>query len=83
MPNSPSRDVKVGGMARIALVVGASGIVGAATAARLASEGWTVHGLARHPGDTDGVRPVAADLQEPAGLEPVRLLSKRSFDLSL
>ena len=36
-------------MARTALVAGASGIVGSATAALLAAEGWTVHGLARRP----------------------------------
>jgi nucleoside-diphosphate-sugar epimerase len=45
-----------------ALVVGASGIVGSATAALLAEQGWTVHGLARRPVDQPGVLPVAADL---------------------
>ncbi len=52
---------------RTALVVGASGIVGGATAALLAAEGWTVHGLARRPGAQPGVQPLAADLQDPAG----------------
>ncbi len=54
-------------MAGTALVVGASGIVGGATAALLAREGWTVHGLARRPAGTAGVRPVAADLRDAAG----------------
>jgi nucleoside-diphosphate-sugar epimerase len=54
-------------MARTALVVGASGIVGSATAALLAGQGWTVHGLARRPVNQAGVVPVAADLQDPDG----------------
>jgi nucleoside-diphosphate-sugar epimerase len=49
-------------MAKTALVVGASGIVGSATAKLLVAQGWTVHGLARRPGDQAGVQPVAADL---------------------
>ena len=53
-------------MARTALVVGASGIVGSATAALLADQGWTVHGLARRPVPQDKVSPVAADLQDAA-----------------
>lgn len=64
-------------MAKTALVVGASGIVGSATAALLAEQGWTVHGLARRPRAQDGVLPVAADLQDRiatadalAGLDP-------------
>jgi nucleoside-diphosphate-sugar epimerase len=51
-------------MAKTALVVGASGIVGSATAALLVEQGWTVHGLARRPTGQDGVIPVAADLQD-------------------
>jgi nucleoside-diphosphate-sugar epimerase len=51
-------------MAKTALVVGSSGIVGSATAALLAERGWTVHGLARRPAAQAGVRPVAADLQD-------------------
>jgi len=51
-------------MARSALVVGASGIVGSATAALLDAQGWSVHGLARRPLDQAGVMPVAADLQD-------------------
>lgn len=51
-------------MAKTALVVGASGIVGSATAALLVEQGWTVHGLARRPVEQHGVQPVAADLQD-------------------
>ncbi len=54
-------------MAKTALVVGASGIVGSATAALLVERGWTVHGLARRPTGQPGVRPVAADLQDAEG----------------
>jgi nucleoside-diphosphate-sugar epimerase len=50
-----------------ALVVGASGIVGSATADLLLSEGWTVHGLSRRPVEKPGVLPVVADLQDNAG----------------
>ena len=50
-------------------MVGASGIVGSALARHLLEMGWTVHGLARRPPtDIDGLRPVAADLQDPAAL---------------
>ena len=51
-------------MAKTAFVVGASGIVGSATAALLVEQGWTVHGLARRPTGQVGVEPVAADLQD-------------------
>ncbi|RZF65065.1 SDR family oxidoreductase [Sphingomonas populi] len=51
-------------MAGSALVVGASGIVGSATAALLDAQGWTVHGLARRPLQQARVTPVAADLQD-------------------
>ncbi|NYD91349.1 SDR family oxidoreductase [Sphingomonas melonis] len=54
-------------MTKQALIVGASGIVGSATAALLVEQGWTVHGLARRPGDQPGVQPVAADLLDAAG----------------
>jgi nucleoside-diphosphate-sugar epimerase len=56
-------------MSNTALIVGASGIVGSATAALLHQEGWHVAGLARHPVRQDGVAPVAGDLQDPASLE--------------
>lgn len=55
-------------MSNTALIVGASGIVGSATAALLHQEGWQVAGLARHPVRQDGVAPVAGDLQDPASL---------------
>ncbi|MDR6126353.1 nucleoside-diphosphate-sugar epimerase [Sphingomonas sp. SORGH_AS802] len=51
-------------MTKTALVVGASGIVGSATATLLVEQGWTVHGLARRPTEQSGVRPIAADLQD-------------------
>jgi nucleoside-diphosphate-sugar epimerase len=53
-------------MGETALVVGASGIVGSATADLLMSEGWTVHGLSRRPTGQAGVVPVSADLQDKA-----------------
>lgn len=53
-------------MAGTALVVGASGIVGGATADLLLSEGWTVHGLSRRPAGRAGISPVAADLRDGA-----------------
>ncbi len=52
-------------MVKSALVVGASGIVGSATAALLAGQRWDVHGLARRPVSQPGVRPVVADLRDP------------------
>ena len=56
-------------MKRSALVVGASGIVGNTLGRHLARTGWEVHGLARRPpGDIAGVRPIAADLLDPAAL---------------
>jgi nucleoside-diphosphate-sugar epimerase len=54
-------------MGRTALVVGVSGIVGSAAAARLLDAGWTVYGLARRPGEAPGVVHVSADLQDAAG----------------
>ncbi len=51
-------------MTKTALVVGASGIVGSATAELLVEKGWSVHGLARRPTGQPGVQPVAADLQD-------------------
>lgn len=51
-------------MTKTALVVGASGIVGSATAQLLVEHGWAVHGLARRPTDLAGVQPIVADLQD-------------------
>jgi nucleoside-diphosphate-sugar epimerase len=53
-------------MGQTALIVGASGIAGSATAALLVDQGWQVHGLARRPIPQPGVHPVAADLQDSA-----------------
>jgi nucleoside-diphosphate-sugar epimerase len=55
-------------MSKIALIVGASGIVGGAAADLLVEQGWTVFGLSRRPGLAQtGVQPVAADLRDAAG----------------
>ncbi|MES5098800.1 SDR family oxidoreductase [Agrobacterium sp. BA1120] len=50
-------------MVKTALVVGASGIVGSATANLLLEQGWQVYGLSRKPGQQESIIPVAADLQ--------------------
>jgi nucleoside-diphosphate-sugar epimerase len=56
-------------MANTALIVGASGIVGNNLARHLRQRGWEVLGLARRPPtDIDGLKPVAADLLDPAVL---------------
>jgi nucleoside-diphosphate-sugar epimerase len=55
-------------MSRSALVVGVSGIAGGALATRLLATGWPVHGLARSPTSLPGVRPIVADLRDPASL---------------
>ena len=56
-------------IARTALIVGASGIIGSHAARELIAAGWTVHGLARRPrADLPGLHPVAADLLDPNGL---------------
>ena len=64
-------------MSQTALIAGASGIIGGATAALLIEQGWSVHGLARRSVQIDGVRQVEADLQDAAsttsalaGIEP-------------
>ena len=51
-----------------ALVAGVTGITGGALAARLAANGWTVHGLSRRPPrrPVDGVELVHADLADVA-----------------
>lgn len=46
----------------IALVVGATGITGGNLASYLTASGWTVYGLSRNPGQSNGMIPVAADL---------------------
>jgi nucleoside-diphosphate-sugar epimerase len=53
-----------------ALIAGATGIVGLNLASHLASQGdWAVYGLARQPGSSPGVQPVAADLLQPDSLQ--------------
>jgi nucleoside-diphosphate-sugar epimerase len=53
-------------MKRIAIVVGASGIVGGNLARHLLAQDWIVYGLARRPPtDIPGLRPVTADLLQP------------------
>ncbi|MBN7805913.1 NAD-dependent epimerase/dehydratase family protein [Agrobacterium rosae] len=59
-------------MVKTALVVGASGIVGSATANLLLEEGWTVYGLSRRPTEQEGIIPVAANLQD--AIETARAL---------
>jgi nucleoside-diphosphate-sugar epimerase len=57
-------------MDKIALIVGASGIVGSNLANELLANGWTTYGLARRPQtDLPGLQPVAADLLDPTSLE--------------
>ena len=52
-----------------ALIAGVSGIVGNNLASHLLRQGWEVSGLARRPpADIRGLRAVAADLLDPAGL---------------
>ena len=53
-------------MTGTALVVGASGIVGSATASLLNTTGWAVHGLSRRAEAAPGILPVVADLQDAA-----------------
>jgi len=48
-----------------ALIVGASGIVGRNLADHLTAEkNWTIYGLARNPGQREGIIPIAVDLQD-------------------
>ncbi|MEJ0092422.1 MAG: SDR family oxidoreductase [Methylocella sp.] len=51
-----------------ALVVGSTGISGSNLADLLLEKGWTVHGLARTPSSSGGVKPVAADLLDIASV---------------
>jgi nucleoside-diphosphate-sugar epimerase len=53
---------------KIALIAGASGIVGQNLALLLVEQGWEVVGLARRAVELQGVVAVAADLQDPAAL---------------
>ena len=55
-------------MMNTALVVGATGIAGSATARLLVENDWRVTGLARKPIAQDGVMPIAADLLDAPSL---------------
>ncbi|BAP45173.1 aldo-keto reductase family protein [Pseudomonas sp. StFLB209] len=55
-------------MTHLALIVGASGIVGSATTQLLLENGWQVAALSRNPARQEGVIPVAADLQDPTSV---------------
>ena len=57
-------------MARSALIVGVTGIVGRNLAEHLlATGGWSVEGIARHPEQAPhGVAPIAVDLRDAAGV---------------
>ncbi|MGE1151796.1 SDR family oxidoreductase [Pseudomonas kitaguniensis] len=56
-------------MTQIALVVGASGIVGSAITQLLLDNKWQVAALSRSPSKVPGVIPVAADLQDRASVQ--------------
>ncbi|RSK42501.1 SDR family oxidoreductase [Hymenobacter perfusus] len=58
-------------MQDIALVVGASGIIGSNLARELVAHDWPTYGLARtpRPDDVPGLHPVAANLLDPASLQ--------------
>ncbi|HVA47958.1 MAG TPA: SDR family oxidoreductase [Pirellulales bacterium] len=54
-----------------ALIAGATGLIGSNLAEHLVSKGWEVYGLARQPqSGVPGIRPVAADMLDPASLRP-------------
>jgi nucleoside-diphosphate-sugar epimerase len=54
-------------MKKTALIVGVSGIVGRNLADLLiAEQDWIVYGVARRPGQRDGILPIAVDLQDAA-----------------
>ena len=56
------------GSTRTALVVGVTGITGAALAERLVSDGWTVHGVSRSAPLNEAVRHVQADVLDSSAL---------------
>jgi nucleoside-diphosphate-sugar epimerase len=56
-------------MKKTALIVGVSGIVGRNLADLLITEqDWTVYGVARRPGQREGIIPIAVDLQDAAAV---------------
>ena len=57
-------------MKKTALIVGVSGLVGRNLADLLIAEGdWTVYGVARRPGQREGVIPIAVDLQHASAVQ--------------
>jgi hypothetical protein len=57
-------------MKKTALIVGVSGIVGYNLAEHLVSQtDWTVYGVARRPGQREGVIPIAVDLQDGSAVQ--------------
>lgn len=54
---------------KVALVAGATGIVGSNLCDYLARKGWEVHGVARNPLPKPGIHGVTADLLSPASIE--------------
>ncbi|SNR81481.1 SDR family oxidoreductase [Hymenobacter mucosus] len=57
-------------MNNLALVVGASGIIGSNLSRELVANGWTTYGLARNPSTSiPNLHPVAANLLDPASLQ--------------
>ncbi|TDQ08677.1 SDR family oxidoreductase [Pedobacter metabolipauper] len=55
---------------KIALVVGASGIIGSNLAEKLISSGWETYGLARTPNtENSNLKPISADLLDPDSLK--------------
>jgi nucleoside-diphosphate-sugar epimerase len=57
-------------MKKTALIVGVSGIVGRNLADLLSVEtDWTVYGVARRPGQREGINPISVDLQDAAAVQ--------------
>jgi nucleoside-diphosphate-sugar epimerase len=57
-------------MAKLALIVGVTGIVGRNLAEELIAEGgWEIYGMARRPGERAGVTGIAVDLQDAAAVK--------------
>ena len=53
-----------------ALIIGVTGIVGRTLADLLVAEkDWTVHGVARKPGERENIIPIAVDLQDAAAVQ--------------
>lgn len=56
-------------MKKTALIVGVTGIIGGNLVGRLIAEkDWTIYGIARRPGQREGIVPIAVDLQDAAAV---------------